>query len=237
MSKGKIFMIPNVIADETQEATIPLAVKDAILKTDVFIVENIRTARRYISALKLGLVIESLEFQILNKKTSFDEIFELLQPAINDGKNFGVVSESGCPGIADPGAKLVHLAHQFGLKVIPLVGPSSILLALMASGFNGQSFAFHGYLPIDKKERQAALRKLEKNSFENDQTQIFMDTPYRNEKLFLDIIKNCRKDTFLCVAKDVTGKEEQILSKPIAKWKQGDISMNKVPAIFLLYSQ
>jgi 16S rRNA (cytidine1402-2'-O)-methyltransferase len=237
MSKGKIFMIPNVIADDTQDSNIPSIVKDAILKTDVFLVEDLRTARRYISSLKLGLVIESLEFQILDKKTSFDEIFEILQPAINDGKNFGVISESGCPGIADPGAKLVHLAHQFGLKVVPFVGPSSILLALMASGFNGQSFAFHGYLPIDKKERITAIKKLECDSFENNQTQIFMDTPYRNEKLFLDIIKTCRKDSFLCLAKDITGKQEQILSKPIAKWKQGDISMNKIPTIFLLYSQ
>ena len=237
MSKGKIYLIPCVISDDTQDIAIPSMVCEAIKKTDIFLVENIRTARRYISSLKLGLVIESLEFQILDKKTSFDEIFELLQPAINDGKNFGVISESGCPGIADPGAKLVHLAHQFGLKVIPLVGPSSILLALMASGFNGQSFAFHGYLPIDKKERMTAIKKLERDSFENDQTQIFMDTPYRNEKLFLDIVKSCRKDTFLCVAKDITGQKEQILSKSIAKWKQGDISMNKVPVIFLLYSQ
>lgn len=237
MGKGQIFMIPNVIADDTQASNIPPVVKDAILKTDIFLVENVRTARRYISSLKLGLVIESLEFQILDKKTSFDEIFEILQPAINDGKNLGVISESGCPGIADPGAKLVHLAHQFGLKSVPLVGPSSILLALMASGFNGQSFSFHGYLPIDKKERIAALKKLERSSFENDQTQIFMDTPYRNEKLFLDIIKNCRKDTFLAVAKDITGKNEQILSKPIAKWQRGDINMNKIPVIFLLYSQ
>ena len=237
MNKGKIYMIPNVIADESQDFVIPFSVREAIKKIDVFLVENVRNARRYISSLKLGLVIESLEFQILDKKTNFDDIYELLQPAINEGKNFGVISESGCPGIADPGAKLVHLSHQFGLKVIPLVGPSSILLALMASGFNGQSFAFHGYLPIDKKERLSAIKKLERVSFENDQTQIFMDTPYRNEQLFSDILRATRKDTFLCVAKDVTGKSEQIISKPISKWKQGDITINKVPVIFLLYSQ
>ena len=230
-------MIPNVIAPSTQDLVISNHVKNAILKTDIFLVEDLRTARRFISSLKLGLVIESLEFRQLDKKTSFDEVFELLQPAINDGKNLGVISESGCPGIADPGAKLVHLAHQFGLKVIPLVGPSSILLALMASGFNGQSFAFHGYLPIDKKERQSAIRRIEKESFEKDQTQIFMDTPYRNEKLLSDIIKQCRKDTFLCVAKDITGEHEQILTKPISKWKSNDMSLNKIPALFLLYSQ
>ncbi len=237
MGSGKIYMIPSVIADSTQNAVIPQHVKEAILKTDIFLVENLRTARRYISSLKLGLNIESLEFQTLDKKTDFEQVFELLQPAINEGKNLGVISESGCPGIADPGAKLVHLAHQFKLKVIPLVGPSSILMALMGSGFNGQSFAFHGYLPIDRKERQVAIRKLEKESLEKDQTQIFMDTPYRNESLLSDVLKNARKDTFLCVAKDITGEKEQIIAKPIFKWKSGDISLNKVPVIFLLYCQ
>ncbi len=230
-------MIPNLIAEDTQDDVIPNQVSRAIHETDLFLVENIRTVRRYISSLKLGIKIESLHFEILDKKTDYDQILEFLQPAITEGKTISIVSESGCPGIADPGAKAVHLAHQFGIQVVPIVGPSSILLALMGSGFNGQSFVFHGYLPIDKRERQNKLRSIEKESFEKNQTQIFMDTPYRNEQLLADILKCLRKDTFLCIAKDLTGKNEKILTKPVAKWKTGDIALKKVPTIFLIYSQ
>lgn len=233
---GKLLMIPTVIAEDTQESTISMGAKKAILTCDYFFVENVRTARRYISSLKLGLTIEDLKFEILDKKTSFEDCFELIQPLM-EGKIAGVISESGCPGVADPGAKLVHMAHQFGVPVVPYVGPSSILMALMASGFNGQSFTFHGYLPIDKKARQQAIRVLEKESFEKNRTQIFMDTPYRNEQLLRDILKTARNDTFLCVAKDITGKNENILTRPVSKWKVGDMTLHKSPAIFLLYSQ
>lgn len=229
-----LYVIPNVISDDTQTEVIPNQVKEAIKKCDIFFVENLRTARRYISSLKLGLVIEDLRFEVVDKKTTFEECFDLIQPII-EGKIGGIISESGCPGIADPGARLIHLAHQFRIKTIPLVGPSSILMALMASGMNGQSFAFHGYLPIDRKERQQKLRELEKDSKLKDQTQIFMDTPYRNEQLMFDILKVCRKDSFLCVAKDVTGKEEMIQTKPVGKWNMKDVSLKKAPTIFLLY--
>ncbi len=235
MGSGQVFMIPNVISANTQQAVIPEQVREAILKCDLFYVEDLRTARRYLSSLRLGLVIEELQFEILNKKTSFEDCFELIQPALS-GKNIGVISESGCPGVADPGARLVHMAHQFGVKVNPLVGPSSILLALMASGFNGQSFTFHGYLPIDRKERQQAIRDLEKESNLKNITQIFMDTPYRNEALLTDILKVAKKETFLCVAKDISGATEHIVSKSVGKWKASDIDMKKTPAIFLLYS-
>jgi len=229
-----LYVIPNVISDDTQNEVIPNQVKEAIKKCDIFFVENLRTARRYISSLKLGLVIEDLRFEVVDKKTTFEECFDLIQPII-EGKIGGIISESGCPGIADPGARLIHLAHQFRIKTIPLVGPSSILMALMASGMNGQSFAFHGYLPIDRKERQQKLRELEKESKLKDQTQIFMDTPYRNEQLMFDILKVCRKDSFLCVAKDVTGKEEMIQTKSVGKWNMKDVSLKKTPTIFLLY--
>lgn len=229
-------MIPNVIAADTQHNVIPEHVKQAILKCDLFYVEDLRTARRYVSSLKLGLVLEEIPFELLNKKTTFEACFDMLQPVL-EGKNVGVISESGCPGVADPGARLVHMAHQLGIKVNPLVGPSSILLALMASGFNGQSFAFQGYLPIDKKARQQAIRELEKESNSRDMTQIFMDTPYRNEQLLQDIIKVARQDTFLCVAKDISGSSEEIIVKPVAKWKATDIQIKKVPTIFLLYSK
>ncbi len=234
MSPGKLFVIPNVISDNTQEGVIPTQVKEAIKACDIFFVENLRTARRYISSLKLGLVIEELQFELVDKKTSFEDCFELIQPLLN-GKVGGIISESGCPGIADPGARLVHLAHQFKIKTIPLVGPSSILLALMASGMNGQSFAFHGYLPIDRKEKQQKLRELEKESRQKDQTQIFMDTPYRNEQMLFDILKVCRKDSFLCVAKDISGENEQIITKSVGKWNMKDLDLKKIPTIFLLY--
>jgi len=234
MSSGKVYIIPNVISENTQEEVIPAQVKNAILACDFFLVESIRTARRYISSLKLGLVIDDLRFETLDKNTSFEDCIDLIQPIL-EGENAGIISESGCPGIADPGARLVHMAHQFNIKCIPIVGPSSILMALMASGFNGQSFAFHGYLPIDKKDRQQRIKGLEKESKEKDQTQIFMDTPYRNEQLLVDILKVARKDTFLCIARDITGEKELVITKSIGKWKAGDIALNKVPTIFLLY--
>ncbi|PWL30874.1 SAM-dependent methyltransferase [uncultured Roseivirga sp.] len=235
MEKGVVYLIPNVISAETQEAVIPAHVRSAILETDIFYVEDLRTARRYVSSLKLGLTIEELDFRILDKKTSFEDCFEIAQIAL-EGKNLGVISESGCPGVADPGARLVHMAQQLGIKCKPLVGPSSILMALMASGFNGQSFAFHGYLPIDRKERQQKIRQLEKESKEKDQTQIFMDTPYRNEALLFDIIKVARADSFLCVARDITGEKELIRTKSVAKWNAKEIDLKKIPTIFLLYA-
>lgn len=235
MNSGEIFLIPNVIADHTQEAVIPKSVTEAILATDIFFVENLRTARRYISSLKLGLTIEELDFRILDKKTSFEDCFEMAQIAL-EGKNLGVISESGCPGVADPGARLVHMAQQLGIRCKPLVGPSSILMALMASGLNGQSFAFHGYLPIDKKERQARIRQLEKESKEKDQTQIFMDTPYRNEDLLADILKVAQPSSFLCIARDITGQQELIKTKPVNKWKRDEVNLKKIPSLFLLHA-
>ncbi len=235
MSNGQVYIIPSVISENTQEEVIPSQVTKAILACDFFLVENVRTARRYISSLKLGLVIDDLQFETLDKDTSFEDCIDLIQPIL-EGKTAGIISESGCPGIADPGARLIHMAHQFAITCIPLVGPSSILLALMGSGFNGQSFAFHGYLPIDKKDRQQKIKALEKESKEKDQTQIFMDTPYRNEQLLTDILKVARKDSFLCIARDVTGAKQLVLTKSIAKWKPGEMALNKIPTIFLLYA-
>lgn len=235
MSQGLVYLIPNVISADTQEEVIPLQVKNAILDTDIFFVEDLRTARRYVSSLKLGLTIEDLDFRILDKKTTIEQCFDIAQLAL-EGKNLGVISESGCPGVADPGARLIHMAQQLGIICKPLVGPSSILMALMASGFNGQSFAFHGYLPIDRKERQQRIRQLEKESREKDQTQIFMDTPYRNEALLFDIIKTARGDSFLCVARDITGEKELIRTKSVSKWNAKEIDLKKIPTIFLLYA-
>ena len=160
----------------------------------------------------------------------------MVKPALG-GQNIGVMSESGCPGIADPGAKLVHMAHQLGIQVKPLIGPSSILLGLMASGFNGQSFAFHGYLPIDKRERFSAIKNLEKESNTLDRTQIFMDTPYRNNQLLADLTKTLRPDTWLCVARDITGKTEWIKAQTIEKWRKQKIDLHKTPTMFFLYAK
>ncbi|WP_305981855.1 SAM-dependent methyltransferase [Roseivirga thermotolerans] len=235
MATGVVYLIPNIISQNTQTEVIPAQVQDAIKATDIFLVEDLRTARRYVSSLQLGLTIENLDFRILDKKTTFEQCFEIAQLAL-EGKNLGVISESGCPGVADPGARLVHMAQQLGVVCKPLVGPSSILMALMASGFNGQSFAFHGYLPIDRKARQQKIRELEKESREKDQTQIFMDTPYRNEPLLMDILKVARPDSFLCIARDITGEKELIKTKPVAKWNAREIELKKIPTIFLLYA-
>lgn len=234
---GKVYLIPLTISADTQSDVLPAQIANAILTCDLFLVENIRTARRFISSLKLGITIENLQFEILDKKTTHEDCFELLETAINQNKTIGVMSEAGCPGIADPGAKLVHMAHQLGVEVIPLVGPSSILLALMASGFNGQSFTFHGYLPIEKRGRAQAIKQLEKESNAFDRSEIFMDTPYRNEQLFKDLIKNLRSDTWLCIAKDITGENEWIRSQTIEKWRKTKVQLNKVPVIFLLYAK
>lgn len=230
---GKLFLIPTVIADSTESQVIAPQVREVIGNLGYFLVENIRTARRYISSLKLGLVIEELEFELLDKKTKPEQIKKYLQTVL-DGKDVGIISESGCPGVADPGAVAVSIAHDLGIQVVPLVGPSSILLALMGSGFSGQSFAFSGYLPIDKREREQRIKSLEKLA-RGGQTQIFMDTPYRNQKLLEDLLRVCNGDTMLSIAKGITSSEEIILTKKVKDWKSVKIDLNKVPTIFSIY--
>lgn len=234
MSIGKLYIIPNVVS-ENQVGTIPLQVLTAIKTTSLFLVENVRTARRYISSLNLGVTIEDLEFFLLDKKTPDEEISRLMQPLLA-GKNVGILSESGCPGIADPGAKAVEWAHKKGVRVIPLVGPSSLLLALMGSGFNGQKFCFHGYLPIDKKPLEAEIRRLTTESNRFNQTQIFIETPYRNNQLLKTILSVCDNSTQLCVARDLTGEQEFIETHSIGHWKSQDIDLHKVPTVFLIYA-
>ncbi|MTI41932.1 SAM-dependent methyltransferase [Fulvivirga lutimaris] len=234
MNTGKLYVIPTVIA-ENRETTIPQQVLSVVKETNIFLVENIRTARRYISSLKLGLTIEDLEFSLLDKKTANEEISRIMQPLLA-GKDIGILSESGCPGIADPGAKAVEWAHRNGIKVIPLVGPSSLLLALMGSGFNGQKFCFHGYLPIDKKPLEAEIRRLTVESNRFNQTQIFIETPYRNNQLLKTILAVCDNSTQLCVARDLTGEQEFIETHAIAQWKNQNIDLHKVPTVFLIYA-
>jgi 16S rRNA (cytidine1402-2'-O)-methyltransferase len=235
MPKGKLFLIPNVLAENTAEQVITPQVKEVIAHTKVFLVENLRTARRYISSLKLGVNLEEVHLEILDKNTAPESINRLLQPLFK-GADVGIISEAGCPGIADPGALAVAHAHSRGIQVVPLSGPSSMFLALMGSGFSGQSFAFHGYLPIDKKERAAALKKLEAESLREKQAQIFMETPFRNNQLLEDLTRTLSPQTKLCIAKNLTAKDELIQTKSIQDWKKSPIDLHKIPTVFILQS-
>lgn len=235
MKKGLLYLIPNVLAENTANQVITPQVKEVIKNTSHYLVEDLRTARRYISSLKLGITIEDLKMGILDKKTKEHQIKELMGPVFQ-GQDIGVISEAGCPGIADPGALAVAFSHQKGIQVIPLSGPSSMFLALMASGFNGQSFAFLGYIPIDKKARTEAIKQIENDSMKYFRTQIIMETPFRNNHLLEDLMNTLHPGTKLCIAKNITGTDEYIQSKTIADWKKIKVDLHKVPTVFLIYA-
>ena len=227
---GTLFLIPTYLSSHNDADFIaPLAV-EIIKNTKVFLVENIRTARRYISSLKAGVSIEELSFEVLDKKSTWDDMYSFFEP-VRNGQDIGLISEAGIPCLADPGNLAVSFAHQTRIKVVPLPGASSIQMALIASGFNGQRFAFHGYLPIERKERVQKIRELEKLS-EKGQTQLFMETPYRNHALLEDILKTCRQDTLLSIAAGISGNEEKIYTQNIKNWNKTDIQIHKIPAIF-----
>lgn len=232
MNKGKLYLIPNVIADDTSSAVIPPYVLDVLPSIQHFLVEDLRTARRYLSGLKVFPSIEALYFEVLNKDTTEHQLPSLMKPIL-DGLHVGVISESGCPGVADPGAVAVKYAHENNIQVVPLVGPSSILLALMASGLNGQQFTFHGYLPIDAREAAQQIKELERISKVKNQTQIFIETPYRNNAVFDHFLKNLHSETRLAIALDLTGKHEFVRTHTLAQWKKQKQNWPKSPAIFL----
>lgn len=232
VTKGKLFLIPNVISESTEDAVIPIGVKTVLKDLSHFLAEDVRTARRYLSSLNIYPSIEILQFKVLNKDTSSQELSELMLP-ITEGHDVGILSESGCPGIADPGAIAVEYAHRQNIRVVPLVGPSSILLALIASGLNGQQFAFHGYLPIDAKEAHQKIKELEQESRAKNQTQIFIETPYRNNSVYNYFLKSLQASTRLTVALDLTGKNETVLNKTINQWKKANVNWPKSPAVFL----
>jgi 16S rRNA (cytidine1402-2'-O)-methyltransferase len=229
--KGKLFLIPTTIAENTNQVVIPQQVLLALKDIQFFLAENTRTARRYLSSLKIYPSIESLTFQVLDKETKETEIEALMAPVLN-GNNIGVLSESGCPGIADPGSMAVRFAHQNGISVIPLVGPSSIVLALMASGLNGQSFAFHGYLPVDSKEAAKAIKEFERESSVRHQTQLFIETPYRNNQMLDHLLNSLKPTSILSIAVDLTGQNQFIQTKSVKEWKLNKPSLPKEPAIF-----
>ncbi len=233
MNKGKLYLIPTILGDNTQLATLPVSILNHIKEIDVFIVENLRTARRHIKKIYREKDIDNTTFYSYGKHDTLS-LEEDFLPHILNGENVGILSEAGLPCVADPGSKIVEYAHDFQIEVIPLVGPSSILLALMASGMSGQNFAFTGYLPIDKKERTRAIKNLESLAKKTGQTQIFMETPYRNHQLLDTLKAQCNNKTKLCIAANITSSNEFIQTKTIEEWKQTKVDIHKQPTIFLL---
>ncbi len=233
MSKGRLLLIPSPLGDNEPLEVIPSPVLDALQSISTFVVEEVRTARRYLSKAGLKGKIGDLEFHQLNEHTTPAEVESYLS-LFDDGRDVGLITEAGLPAVADPGAQLVALCHRHGIEVIPFVGPSSLMLALMASGLNGQSFAFLGYLPAKTEERRAALRNIEKRSSAANQTQIFIETPYRNDSLFKDILSSCQGRTRITVAANITMPDAYIRTLSVAQWKKENLVIGKRPCVFLL---
>ena len=229
-----LYLIPTTLGETALDTILPAQNDQILISLKYFIVENIRTARRFLKKVNREINIDELTFFELNQHTSPEEISTFLKP-MQEGQDMGVISEAGCPAVADPGADVVAIAQQRNYVVKPLVGPSSILLSLMASGFNGQSFTFHGYLPIQQSDRAKMLKKMEVQIYNNNQTQLFIETPYRNMKMLEDILTVCMPDTKLCIAVDITLETEFIKTKTVKEWKSQKPDLNKRPCIFLLY--
>ncbi len=231
---GTLYMIPVTLGDDRLSHVLPQEVMALTRKLDHFVVENEKSARRFLSSLKTEKPVREINMQLLNEHTEAKGIPALLSPLLA-GHDVGMLSEAGCPGIADPGAALAEAAHRKGIRVSPLVGPSSILLSLMASGINGQQFTFLGYLPSDKNARITKLKEIEKRSQQRKETQIFIETPYRNQHMLEDILAHCADVTRLCVASNISLENELIISKPIAEWeKMGPLDLHKQPTVFLI---
>lgn len=231
---GILYLIPNTLGQNNIDNVLPSYNISVAKNLRHFIVENVRSARRFLKMLDRDIVIGDLSFYELNRHTPPDRIAELLLP-IYEGHSMGIISEAGCPAIADPGADVVAIAQRKNIRVVPLVGASSIILSLMASGFNGQSFAFVGYLPIDKKARIQRLKQLESRASSERQTQIFIETPYRNNQLVQDMVATLKPDTLLCIASELTTDTESVKTLPIAEWAKQQIDINKRNTIFLIY--
>lgn len=237
MKTGTLYLIPTTLGKTGENNAIPEYTLKVLRKLDVLMVENLRTATSFLQWVGDTVPEYEIDFYPLNKNTPEQEIHSFLRPLL-DGKDAGILSEAGAPAVADPGAKLIKLAHQYQIKVVPLVGPSSILLALMSAGFNGQQFAFHGYLPIDQKKRKSMIKQLEGESRRHDRTQIFMEAPYRNNELLKDVLDTCASNTQVCTATDLTLPTEEIISKHVGSWKSKKLpDLNKRPTIFLIYGK
>ncbi|KAB1067257.1 SAM-dependent methyltransferase [Tamlana haliotis] len=234
MIPGKLYLIPTTLGENDPMEVLPITVKNIIEQTDTFIVENEKTARRFIKKICPGKSQPSLKLFLLNKHTDISELPSFLKPC-EEGVSVGLLSEAGCPGVADPGADVVKIAHDNNIKVIPLVGPSSILMAIMSSGMNGQSFAFNGYLPIDKAQRKSEIKRLERLSFEHNQSQLFIETPYRNNKMVEDLATILERNTHVCVACDITLPTEFIKTQTAEQWKKNKVDLHKRPTIFIIH--
>lgn len=234
--EAALYLIPVTLGDTPIPNVLPSYNKEIILGIRHFIVEELRTARRFLKAVEKSIDIDSLTFYEMGKHADVSRFNQYLEP-LRKGQSVGVISEAGCPAVADPGADVVAIAQREGLRVVPLVGPSSILLAVMASGFNGQSFAFHGYLPIDAGARTKRLKQLESRSAAEHQTQLFIETPYRNEKLMADLLATCNPQTRLCIAAGLTTEQEYVRSQSIRDWKKNGLpQISKIPTIFAIYA-
>lgn len=229
-----LYLLPVTLGDTAIEKVLPSYNREIIVGIKHFIVEDVRSARRFLKKVDASICIDELTFYPLNKHTSPEDIAGYLSP-LAEGNAMGVISEAGCPAVADPGADVVAIAQRRNLKVVPLVGPSSIILSVMGSGFNGQSFAFHGYLPIESADRMRKLKELETRVYAENQTQLFIETPYRNQKMMEEILKVCRPQTKLCIAANITCDGEFIKTKTVKEWKGHLPDLNKIPCIFLIY--
>ena len=234
MLSPALYLIPVPLGSTPIDRVLPDYNKSIVLQLRHFIVEDVRTARRFLKKLERSIEIDDLNFYVLNKRTPKSEFYNFLAPLLR-GESIGLMSEAGCPAVADPGSDVVAIAHEKKIKVVPLVGPSSILLSVMASGFNGQSFSFHGYLPIQGEQRVQKIKDLERRVYTDDETQIFIETPYRNQQMVDDLLKNCKEQTKLCIAANITCEDESILTKTIQEWKKSTPQLAKIPCIFLLY--
>ncbi len=230
---GKVYLIPTVLHEEALQ-TIPSYILDAVKDCSIFFVEQEKTARRFLKKLWREMVIDDYQWFAIHKAEA--EVRSQFVQLLKEGKNIGIISEAGCPGVADPGQVLVEAAQAMNAVVKPLVGPSSILLALMASGMNGQCFQFHGYLPIDTAERKKKIKELETDSYKRNCTQLFIETPYRNNALINDLLQACKQETKLCIAVDITAANESIQTKTIQEWKKQPVDIHKRLAIFLLHA-
>lgn len=229
-----LYLLPVTLGDTAIEKVLPSYNREIIVNIKHFIVEDVRSARRFLKKVDADICIDELTFYPLNKHTSPEAISGYLAP-LAEGHSMGVISEAGCPAVADPGADVVAIAQRKHYPVVPLVGPSSIILSVMASGFNGQSFAFHGYLPIDAAERTSTIKKLEGRIYAENQTQLFIETPYRNRKLAEELIRTCRPSTKLCIASNITCADECIQTRPVKEWAGKLPDFDKKPTIFLIY--
>lgn len=232
--KGKLYLIPTTLGENNPLDVLPIPVKNTIAFLDTYIVENEKTARKFIKSILPEKVQATLKISTLNKHTALEEHQSMLKPCL-EGTSIGLMSEAGCPGVADPGAVIVKLAHEKNIQVVPLVGPSSILLAMMGSGMNGQSFAFNGYLPIDKSEKKSAIKNYEKLSFDKNQSQLFIETPYRNNKLVEDLLQTLQPNTHLCIASDLTLPTEFIKTHRVSEWKKIRVDLQNRPTIFIIH--